>query len=157
MSSSFCGKFQISLSLINFHSSTSNFKNRELPNVLRAKGSPPHFCTISFPISTNSGYFFSSSSLKAHLTNTDKESSRERPSKMYDVLVPIILAIEWLRVVTKTLLSSAPTCIKYFNSTHLTRSSFHTSSKTSKNFLPAITFLRRFCSCSKSRFVKLSW
>jgi hypothetical protein len=45
-------------------------------------GFPPHFFTISLPIFTKCGYLLSSLSLKAHLTNTDNESSRERHSKM---------------------------------------------------------------------------
>ncbi|KAL2320758.1 hypothetical protein Fmac_029727 [Flemingia macrophylla] len=81
MSSFFCSKFQISLSLTNFHLSKSKFKNRELPKVRTANGTPRHFFTISFPISTSFGCFFSSPSLNAHLRNKDKQFSIERPSK----------------------------------------------------------------------------
>ncbi|KAL2320570.1 hypothetical protein Fmac_029539 [Flemingia macrophylla] len=134
MSSFFCFKFHISWSLTNSHLSKSKFKNRELPKVRTASGTPRHFFTISFPISARFGYFFSSPSLKAHLTKRDKQLSSERPSNIYEGTVPIIEAIELLRVVTKILLPTPPTFIRSLNSIHFARSSFHISSKTSKYF-----------------------
>jgi secreted Zn-dependent insulinase-like peptidase len=46
------------------------------------------------------------------LTNKDKQFCGERPSKTYDGNVPIIVAIELLRVVAMILLPIAPPFIK---------------------------------------------
>ncbi|WVY97054.1 hypothetical protein V8G54_029205 [Vigna mungo] len=146
MPSSFCFKFQISLSLIDSHSFLSYLENNELPTVFTAKGNPSHFSMISFPISNSSGCFFSSPSSKANFTNSERESFSERHPRRYkfDDLVRIMTATAWLRVVTRTLLPLTPTSIISFNSCHRAGSSFHTSSNISKNFLPSSFFLRRF-------------
>ncbi|WVZ08118.1 hypothetical protein V8G54_021464, partial [Vigna mungo] len=123
MSSLCCFRFHSSWSLIISHLCKSKTENRELPDVFTANGTPRHFFTISFPISTRYGCSFSSPSLNAHFRNRDKQFSTERPSKTYEGTVPIIEAIEVLRVVTKILLPIAPTLIKSFNSIHLARSS----------------------------------
>ncbi|ESW17617.1 hypothetical protein PHAVU_007G254600 [Phaseolus vulgaris] len=136
MSFSFCFIFQISLSLTDSHSFLSTLKKRELPTVFSANGKPPHFFTISFPISNSSGCFFSFPSSEAYFTNRERESSSERHCRRYEFedLVCIRVATAWLRVVTRISLPSTPTSIISLNSCHLSGTSFHTSSNTSKNF-----------------------
>jgi len=151
-------KLQISLSLIDSHSFLSTLENSELPNVFTANGNPPHLFMISFPISNSCGCFFSSPSSKAYFTNRERESSSDRHWRRYEFedLVHIMAATARLRVVTRILLPSTSKSIISFNSCHLAGSSFHTSSNTSKNFLPLSVFLKWFWSCSISKSLKFS-
>uniref|UniRef100_A0A6N2K908 Uncharacterized protein n=1 Tax=Salix viminalis TaxID=40686 RepID=A0A6N2K908_SALVM len=71
------GRFQISLSLTDNHSSSVLFERSELPNAFRAKGRPSHLLTIAFPILSRCTYSSLLLAPNACRSNRSQESSSD--------------------------------------------------------------------------------
>uniref|UniRef100_A0A0A9FD04 Secreted protein n=1 Tax=Arundo donax TaxID=35708 RepID=A0A0A9FD04_ARUDO len=122
------------------HSWTCCFELIKPPIVFRARGSPLHLSTIRLPIVTNSACFWTPL-LNAFFENNSHESSSFRHTNSWGGRVPIIEATFRLRLVTTIIFPDPP--IEHNSglrsSSHLCCSSFHTSSRMSRNLFRPMT------------------